>query len=99
MAAFKTEAPTRLSARESELLEEINRGFPVEFWERYRSLIAKRQQEALAPDELAELIERTDQLEAANVERVARLSELARLRGLSLTALMDALGIQPVRYA
>ena len=85
-----------LPRAEAELLEKINEGFPEDFWARYRYLIARREQEALTPEEQAELIALSDRVEARNVQRLGYLVELARLRGVSVTNLMDQLGIGPV---
>ncbi len=46
----------------------------------------------VAPEELLAAV---DQLEALEAQRIERLSRLAHLRGVSLAALMDELGIQP----
>ena len=62
-------APASLSAAETELLREINQGFPAEFWQRYRLLIAKRRAEQLSSVEQGELIRMSDQVEEANVRR------------------------------
>lgn len=80
---------------ESELLEEINRGFPADVWARYRELVAKRQAEDLEAEEHAELISLIDRIEVANAYRVECLAELANLRQVPLRALMAEMGIQP----
>ncbi len=49
-------------------------------------------------DEHAELIATTNRLEEANVFRVQCLAELARRRHMTLTDLMDELGIKPAIY-
>ncbi len=79
----------RLSSRETELLREINRGLSPEDWQRYRELVAKRRAEILTPAEQSILIALSDEIEAANVRRIERLIELARLRNMPLEALMD----------
>jgi len=84
---------------ESELLLKINEGVPSDIQKRYNELIAKRQAEALTPDEYEELLQMTQQVEKLEVRRVEYLAELARLRGTSLTALMENLGIRPPAYA
>lgn len=80
---------------ESELLEEINQGFPPEVWARYRELVAKRQADTLSAGEHAELIALIDQIELANAHRIECLSELATRRQVSLRSLMAEMGIQP----
>ncbi|MBI1880627.1 MAG: STAS/SEC14 domain-containing protein [Chloroflexi bacterium] len=88
-----------LSKDETDLLLKINQGVPGDIQVRYDELIAKRQAEALTPDEHSELLRLTEQVEAIEVKRVEYLVELARLRQISLTSLMAKLGIQPPVYA
>ncbi len=90
-----TPLPTPPHRSETDLLEAVNQGLSAERWERYRELIAKRRAETLSPEEHAELIATSDEIEEANVHRVECLAELARRRGMSLDALMDQLGIKP----
>ena len=80
---------------ESQLLQQINRGMSEQRWERYDQLAAKRDDETLTEAEHHELIQLSDEIERANVERLYRVAELARLRNVSLTALMQQLGIGP----
>jgi hypothetical protein len=80
---------------EAALLLQINRGLPTEMRDRLGRLNEKSEDEALTPDEHAELLGLVAQVEALEVERIENLSRLARLRGMSLTALMDELGIRP----
>ena len=87
------EAP-RLSGSEADLLLRINQGLPEEWRRRLDDLIAKRQAEALTPDEHEDLLRLTDEVEKREAERLAALMELARLRGTSLAALMRRLGIK-----
>lgn len=84
-----------LSQRESELLLGINRGLPGEQQERYRELVHRRRSGSLAAEEHAELLRLTDEVERLQAERIQRLSELARLRGKPLGALMEELGVRP----
>lgn len=84
---------------ESELLLKINEGIPSDIQKRYNELIAKRQAEQLTIDEYTELLQLTQQVEKFETQRVEYLAELARLRGTSLTALMENLGIRPPTYA
>jgi hypothetical protein len=94
----KRQAPS-LSESESELLQRINQGIPVEMQKRYNELIAKRQEETLGPQEYDELIDLTHRVEKLEAERVADLIELARLRQVSLDELLDQLGIHTPTYA
>ena len=93
-------ASTSQSAkREAVLLQKINAGFSIEFWENYSALIQKRQAETISQTELAALIEQSDLIEMADARRVKYLDELARLRQISLENLMGQLGIQPRGHA
>jgi hypothetical protein len=83
----------REPSRESDILQEINLGLSPENWGEYHVLIAKRQAENLTAAEQQQLIEISDRLEAANVRRMKALIELANLRGQSVDALMQELGI------
>jgi len=88
------EAPT-LSAAESTLLLTINSAIPEPLQQRYDELIVQRQAEQLTPTEHAELLQLTIEIEQREADRVAALADLARLRGVPLTQLMQTLGIQP----
>ncbi len=92
------EAPS-LSQSETALLLQINQGLPIELQRRFDELVAKRQAEVITLDELRELVQITDQIEQRDVQRLAALDDLARLRRMSLSELMDAIGIQPPAYA
>jgi hypothetical protein len=84
-----------LPAEEAALLIQINRGLPPALRARLGTLNEKCEDEALTPDEHAELLGLVAQVQALEVERIESLSRLARLRGVALTALMDELGIRP----
>jgi hypothetical protein len=94
----KRQAPN-LPRAESELLLKINKEIPTAIQKRYNELIVRRQAETLTPDEHEELLRLTQQVERLEVRRVENLAELARLREMSLTALMENLGIRPPTYA
>jgi hypothetical protein len=79
--------------RESDLLKEINLGVSTDTWAEYHRLIAKRQAEILTEGEQEQLIEISDSLEVANVRRMNALIELTNMRGQSLDAVMQELGI------
>ncbi|MBI4671108.1 MAG: STAS/SEC14 domain-containing protein [Chloroflexi bacterium] len=93
----RRKAPS-LSQRESELLLKINQGVPSDVHQRYTELIAKRQDETLTEDEYAELLQLTNQVEEIDAERIRYLAELASLRGVTLIALMESLGITTPPY-
>jgi hypothetical protein len=79
--------------REVDLLRAIKRRFPPERQARYGTLVSKRQDEAISPEELQVLIRLTNQIEQQDVDRLATLTELAQLRGSAVSALMSQLGI------
>lgn len=85
----------QLSAVEADLLLKINHSLAGIGWARYHTLVAKRHAETLTPDEQQELIGLSDQIETANVQRMTYLTELARLRKMSLVALIQQLGLKP----
>lgn len=94
----RREAP-RLSEDETTLLLQINRaGLEPEQQVRFDELVVKRQAEMIATAELQELISLTDLSEQRDVERLQALSDLARLRGSTVPAVMDALGIRSPAY-
>lgn len=85
----------RLSAKESQLLEEINQGPPAEEMDRYVALIRKRQEGTVSEVELSELRAFTQRMEKLAVARMEKLAALARLRGIDIEELMEELQIQP----
>jgi predicted transcriptional regulator len=91
--------PPRLSQDEALLLQEINQGLPAETWQRYHDLVAKRRAETLTPEEHEELMALTNEVEIWNARRVELVSDLARLRNVSLSRMMDELGLTTPPYA
>lgn len=87
-----------LPQAEAKLLLKINEGLPPEAQRRYDELVAKRRMESLTPDEYDELLRLTDQIENLEAHRMEYLAELARLRKVSLTDLMQSLDIRPPAY-
>lgn len=87
-----------LPADEAALLERINAGLSTADQQRFDDLVGKRQHETLTPAEYAELLALTEQIEQRDADRVAALTDLARVRQTSIRALMQALGIQPPAY-
>ena len=87
-----------LSKDEAELLLKINQGVPPDIQDRYDELITKRKSETLTPEEYDELLRITDQVEKLDAERLKYLEELACIREISLTALMEDLQIQTPTY-
>ena len=85
---------TTLSAKETRLIERINRGLPLEMSDRYAHLIARRKKGDLTGEELQELLHLTKVAESQDADRTAALWELAKLRRLPVRELMRQLGIQ-----
>jgi len=83
----------RLSPPETDLLLRINQGLPEELRQSYNTLVAKRQAQTLKPDEHAELLRLTDEVEKLEGARLEALLELAKLRQTSLSSLMQTLGL------
>jgi len=82
-----------LSKQEEVLLGIINRGFSEEFWRRYKSLFAKKENKSLTESEYNELLRMVEQVEEYNVERLKSLIDLAKIREVSLDSIMHDLGI------
>ena len=82
-----------LSKREATLLQEIETTTSIETWERYHILRNKRQTETITDIESAEYATINQQIEAANVKRLASLIELAKIRKITLDDLMQDLGL------
>lgn len=87
-----------LSADETQLLQTINQGIPAPLRERYEALRVRRDEGRLTLEEHAELLQLSDAIEASDVRRLEHLDKLARLRGVSLQAIMDSLGIRAPEY-
>jgi predicted DNA-binding protein len=85
----------RLSPEETELLQRINTSLSSLEWERYRALLEKRDAENLTDKEHAELIAISDKIEEANVHRMEAVTELARIRKVTVPELMSTLGLTP----
>ena len=87
-----------LSKHETVLLQQINGNIPVDTWERYHILRDRLQAETMSTSESAEYAAINQQIEAANVKRLAALIELAKIRNISLDALMKqfATGLHPI---
>jgi hypothetical protein len=69
---------------------------PLDVQKRFDELVAKRQAETLSPDEYQELLGLIDWIEKSDARRVEYMAKLARLRGISLSALMKELDIRPL---
>ncbi len=84
----------RLCQSEAELLAKINQGPSPEIRDRYNALITKRDDESLTPEEHAELLRLTDQMERLQANRIEYLIALAQLRKRSLEEVMHDLGLR-----
>lgn len=88
---------TCLPQTEAELLLKINQVIRPHIQTEYEELIAKRDDEILTDDEYQKLLQLTEEIEKIQAQRINNLAELARLRGVSLTALMENLGIHATK--
>jgi hypothetical protein len=87
-------AQARLTKRESRLIEQINQGLAEDITGRYERLTRKRRRTTLSPEEQAELLELTAQMEDRDAKRAAALLELSKLRRVPVRALMKQMGIK-----
>ncbi len=87
------------SKQESELILKINQGLPTTTQQRFNQLQTKRQAEQLNAQEQQELIDITEQQEHIDAERIKLIAELGKLRGNSIDAVMQSLGIETPKYA
>ncbi len=95
LVAFRAKKITpNLSAKEGELLLNINQFFNPDIQQRYQLLIKKRQQEELTNNEYEELLTLTELVEKHQSQRLQYLVELANLRGCSLEKVMTDLEIK-----
>lgn len=94
----RLKAPS-LPEQEAQLLSRINAGLPEPQQQRFAALDQKRQEETLTDEEHQELLALNDLMEQQNVGRMQSLSKLAQLRQVSLTTLMQDLGLRPPPYA
>lgn len=53
----------------------------------------------MTPEEHAEMIALTNQIEIANARRIARLVDMANQQNTSLDELMDKMGLRPKPFA
>jgi carbon storage regulator CsrA len=83
----------QVSAAEADLLRRINQGLPDQVRARHDELVARRRAEALTDEEYKELLDLTDQVERAEADRLAALSDLAAVRHTPLPSLLHDLGI------
>ena len=91
--AARRKAPC-LSQEETRLLLVINQNLPEAAQARFSELMENRYSDTLTPDEYQELVALSDEREKHWADRLAAAAELARLRGVSLSNLLDQLGIR-----
>jgi hypothetical protein len=91
--ASPRQSPPVISERETELLGRINAGLSEPQARRLESLDTRRKEEALTPEEHAELLSLVDKSERLAAVRAEALVELARLRGVEVPSLMRDLGL------
>lgn len=85
---------SHLPEQEAELLQIIYREKRPGFQERFDLLNEKRRTFTLSPEEQDELVRLADEAEVFTVQRLQALGELAKLRQLTLPALMKQLGLK-----
>ena len=83
-----------LSGDESALFAVINQALLESDRHRLVELVERRSTETLTPGEHSDLLELQQRLEALHAARVKALADLAQVRGVTLTAVMDQLGIR-----
>ena len=83
-----------LSADESVLFAVVNQALPEVDRRRLAELSERRSNEVLTPVEHTELLQLQQRVEALHAARLKALAELAQLRKVTLTTLMEQLGIQ-----
>ena len=84
----------RLPTDEAELVEKLNNWLPADIQEQLSVLIAKRDANTLNPKEQTDLTALLEKAKEAHNKRAEVLTELAGSRGISLTALMNDLGVR-----
>jgi nitric oxide reductase activation protein len=81
------------------ILQQINQSIPADLRQQYQVLREKREAETLTPTEHELLIELSKQIENFGAKRLESLYKLAQLRQVSLSSLMETLGIPNLNYA
>lgn len=92
LAQRKIESP---AIQEVKLLQTINECLPKELETRYSRLRSKVENNTITQAEHRELIDLIDIVEQADAKRLQALIALSKLRQISLTDLMNQLGIHP----
>jgi pantothenate kinase len=87
-----------ISKSESDLLYRVTYCIPVELQTRFNQLVKKRQATTITELELQELCDLNDRIELLEAERIQDLAQLAQLRSVSLPELMKQLNLSPVNH-
>jgi hypothetical protein len=88
-----------LPAKEAQLLQLLNQGFPADKWLRLNLLDEKSEYGSLTEEEETELLQLAEDYEDVWVQRLKILSELAALRNTTPQILAEQLGIRPNYHA
>ena len=80
---------------ELKLLQEINKEFPADKWERLEFLDWKLEYRTLNEAEEVESLELAEAYEEFSVERIESLAQLATIRRIHIDELMEQLGLKP----
>ena len=80
---------------ELKLLQQINKEFPANKWERLEFLDWKLEYRALNEAEEVESLELAEAYEEFSVERIESLAQLATIRRIHIDELMEELGLKP----
>ena len=94
LSSRKRSTATKLSPKESKLIQEINRGLPEEVCRRYEYLSRRRKRRILTGDGHSELLKLTHDIETRDAHRATALVELATLGEVPLRVLMKEMGIK-----
>lgn len=92
---YKSTQTNVVPPSEAVLLAVVNRGLPPADQTRVSQLRDKQQSGRLTEAEHTELLAYVDRVEREDAERAEALVELARLRGISLEALLSQLNFEP----
>ncbi len=90
--------PGVLSPRETEILKGLNAPAPAAKVDRFRKLTAKRDDKGLSSAEQREMERLVDVFDTLDLERAGLLAELARLRGVPGSTLIQSLGLPRTEY-
>jgi hypothetical protein len=84
---------THLEKKETQLLKAINNSIPNKELIRYQILLEKNQNETISETEHQEFLVLNEKIEQININRLKKIIELARFRGVSVPTLMSDLNL------